>query len=266
MSKELNYIRNYTDFVPETAIILGSGLGDLADICEVNFSFNYKDIPNMPVSTAPSHKGRLILGKLSGKNVVIMQGRIHLYEGYAPQDILTPIRLMKDLGAKNIIITNAAGGINRNYKAGDLMMIKDHISCFIDSCLIGKNDDNYGVRFPDMSDIYNTDIREKVINIAKVNNIKLHQGIFIQLKGPQFESPAEIRMLEKLGADAVGMSTAIDAIAAKHCGMNVCGITLISNMACGISDKPLSSEEVTIEAEKAAPKFQKLILEIIKEL
>lgn len=266
MTKEFEYVRSITDFVPETAIILGSGLGDIADMCKNTTVIDYKDIPNMPVSTAPSHKGRLILGTLSGKNVVIMQGRIHIYEGYLPKDILIPIRLMKDLGAKNIIITNAAGGINRKYKVGDLMMIKDHISCFIDSCLIGKNDEHYGVRFPDMSDIYNADIRQKVEKIAIKNNIKLYEGVFVQLKGPQFESPAEIRMLEKLGADAVGMSTAIDAIAAKHCGFNVCGITLISNMACGISENPLSSDEVFLAGQQAAPKFQKLILEIIKKL
>lgn len=266
MTEELEYIRKLTDRIPETAIILGSGLGELANKVKDEIRINYKDIPNMPVSTAPSHKGELIIGNLDGKEVVIMNGRIHLYEGYSSKDILIPIRLMKDLGARNIIITNAAGGINRNYNAGDLMMIKDHISCFIDSCLIGRNDDSYGVRFPDMSDIYNKDLRTKIQSLAKRNNINLHEGVFVQLKGPQFESPAEIRMLDKLGADAVGMSTVIDAIAAKHCNMNVCAITLISNMACGITDKPLTAEEVCTAAEKSAPKFQKLILEIIKEI
>lgn len=265
-TKQTEYIRKITDFTPETAIVLGSGLGGLAQKAENKIVIPYKDIPDMPVSTAPSHKGELVLGTLAGKKVAMMQGRIHLYEGYTPSQILTPIRMLKDLGAEKIILTNAVGAINKDFNVGELMMITDHISCFIDSCLIGKNDENYGVRFPDMSNVYDLELQEKIIQTAKENDIKLNKGIFVQLKGPQFETPAEIRMLKNLGADAVGMSTVIDAIAAKHCNMQVCAISLISNMACGISDKPLTGEEVCVAAEKAAPKFEKLITEITRNI
>lgn len=265
-TEQTKYIRQITDFKPEIAIILGSGLGELAEKVKNKISISYKNIPNMPISTAPSHKGELILGELAGKKVAVMQGRVHLYEGYTPQEILIPIRMLKDLGAEKIILTNAVGAINKNFNVGELMMITDHISCFIDSCLIGKNDDNYGVRFPDMSNVYDADLQNIIEKTAKDNNIKLNKGVFVQLKGPQFETPAEIRMLEKLGADSVGMSTVIDAIAANHCKMKVCAVSLISNMACGISERPLSSEEVCEAAEKAAPIFEKLITEITRNM
>lgn len=265
-TEQTKYIRKITNFKPEIAIILGSGLGNLANRAKNKISIPYRDIPDMPVSTAPSHKGELILGELGGKRVAMMQGRVHLYEGYTPQELLIPIRMLRDLGAEKIILTNAVGAINRNFNVGGLMMITDHISCFIDSCLIGKNDDNYGVRFPDMSNVYDIDLQNIIEKTANDNNIKLNKGVFVQLKGPQFETPAEIKMLEKLGADAVGMSTVIDAIAAKHCGLKVCAISLISNMACGISERPLSSEEVCEAAEKAAPVFEKLITEITRNI
>ena len=265
-TEQTKYIRKITDFKPEIAIILGSGLGNLADRAKNKIPIPYRDIPGMPVSTAPSHKGELILGELGGKRVAMMQGRVHLYEGYTPQELLIPIRMLRDLGAKKIILTNAVGAINKDFNVGELMMITDHISCFIDSCLIGKNDDNYGVRFPDMSNVYDIDLQSIIEKTAKDNDIKLNKGVFVQLKGPQFETPAEIKMLEKLGADAVGMSTVIDAIAAKHCGLKVCAISLISNMACGISERPLSSEEVCEAAEKAAPVFEKLITEITRNI
>ena len=265
-SEQIKAIRKITDFKPRVAIVLGSGLGGLAEKVENAVRIPYKDIPDMPVSTAPSHKGELILGMLAGNAVAIMQGRVHLYEGYSPQQIALPIRMLRDLGCESIILTNAVGAINKDFNVGDLMIISDHISCFIDSCLIGKNDENYGVRFPDMSNVYDTQLQEMIEKIAFENDIKLNKGIFVQLKGPQFETPSEIRMLGRLGADAVGMSTAIDAIAAKHCSMKVCAISLISNMACGISEKPLSSEEVCEAAEKAAPKFEKLITEITRNM
>ena len=265
-TEQTKYIRKITNFKPEIAIILGSGLGNLANRAKNKISIPYRDIPDMPVSTAPSHKGELILGELGDKRVAMMQGRVHLYEGYTPQELLIPIRMLRDLGAEKIILTNAVGAINRNFNVGELMMITDHISCFIDSCLIGKNDDNYGVRFPDMSNVYDIDLQNIIEKTANDNNIKLNKGVFIQLKGPQFETPAEIKMLEKLGADVVGMSTVIDAIAAKHCGLKVCAISLISNMACGISERPLSSEEVCEAAKKAAPVFEKLITEITRNI
>ena len=263
---QTEYIRSITDFKPEIAVILGSGLGELANEVSPIAEIEYKNIPNMPVSTAPSHKGKLIFGKFEGKNIVLMQGRVHLYEGYSSKQIADIIRLLKNLGVNTLILTNAAGGINKEFNVGDFMLIKDHISCFIDSPLIGANDDNYGVRFPDMSNAYDKDLQKLIKKVAYENNIKLNEGTYVQLKGPQFETPSEIKMLSTLGADAVGMSTVVETIAAVHCGLKVGAISMISNMACGIYDKPLSREDVTIAAKKAGPQFRKLIKEIIKAL
>lgn len=264
--KQIEEIRKFTDEIPETAIVLGSGLGALADNIEITATVPYREITDMPVSTAPSHKGQFVFGKIGGKNVVLMQGRLHLYEGYSPSQVVMPIRLMRLLGAKNLILTNACGGINRNLSVGDFMMIKDHISCFVDSPLIGKNIDEFGTRFPDMSNAYDKDLQKAIKTVAKNNNITLHSGVYAQLKGPQFESPAEIKMLSLLGADAVGMSTVTEAITANHCGFKVCGISLITNLACGILDKPLSGEEVNEAAQKVAPQFEKLIKETVKAI
>ncbi|WP_296078785.1 purine-nucleoside phosphorylase [uncultured Eubacterium sp.] len=265
-SKQLRYIKEITDFTPEIAIILGSGLGGLANEVSPVAEIEYKDIPDMPVSTAPSHKGKFIFGKLEGKNVVLMQGRVHLYEGYSSKQIADIIRLLKDLGVNTLILTNAAGGINKELSVGDFMLINDHISCFIDSPLIGANNENYGTRFPDMSNAYDKDLQKLIKNVAYKNNIELKEGTYVQLKGPQFETPSEIKMLSALGADAVGMSTVVETISAVHCGLKVGAISMISNSACGIYDKPLSGEDVTIAAEKAGPQFRKLIKEIIKAL
>ena len=265
-TEQINKIKSVTDIVPETAIVLGSGLGGLANMMQDKAVIPYRDISGMPVSTAPGHEGNFVFGRINGKNVVIMQGRVHLYEGFKPSDILIPIRILKDLGVKTILLTNAAGGINRDFSVGDLMMITDHISCFVDSCLIGQNDDEYGVRFPDMSNAYDKELQKIIINAAYKSGIELKKGVYAQLKGPQFETPAEISMLSRIGADAVGMSTAIETIAAVHCGLRVGAISMISNMACGILDKPLSSEEVNEAAGKCTPKLEKLISEIIREL
>lgn len=264
--KQIEEIRKFTDEIPETAIVLGSGLGALADTIEITATVPYSEITDMPVSTAPSHKGQFVFGKIGGKNVVLMQGRLHLYEGYSPSQVVMPIRLMRLLGAKKLILTNACGGINRNLSVGDFMMIKDHISCFVDSPLIGKNIDEFGTRFPDMSNAYDKELQKAIKIVAKNNNITLHSGVYAQLKGPQFESPAEIKMLSLLGADAVGMSTVTEAIAANHCDFKVCGISLITNLACGILDKPLSGEEVNEAAHKVAPQFEKLIKETVKAI
>ena len=265
-SKQIIYIRTITDFEPEIAIVLGSGLGNFANEIKIEAIIDYKDIPDMPVSTAPSHKGRLVFGYLGEKKIVIMQGRVHLYEGYTPQQKALPIRVLKDLGVSTLILTNAAGGINKNLNIGDFMLIKDHISCFIDSPLIGKNEEEYGCRFPDMSNVYDRDLRKAIKKIAYENNICLNEGVYVQLKGPQFETPSEIKMLSALGADAVGMSTVAEAISAVHCSMKVCAISMISNMACGIYDTPLSSDDVTQATSKCAPTFSKLINEIVKAI
>lgn len=260
----LKHIRNITDFKPGTAIVLGSGLGALADKIEKVAVFPYEELEGFPVSTAPNHKGELILGILNGKKVAVFNGRVHLYEGYTAKQAVIPIRLAKALGAENLIITNAAGGINKNLNCGDFMLISDHISCFVPSPLIGKNNDSFGIRFPDMNNAYDKDLRAKIKKAASDNAITLKEGVYVQLTGPQFETPAEIKMLSALGADAVGMSTVIEAIAANYCGLKTCGISLITNLACGILDKPLSGEEVVETAEKRAEDFEKLISEIIR--
>ena len=265
-NKKTEYIRKITNFEPETAIILGSGLGELANEISPETEIEYKDIPDMPISTAPSHKGKLIFGTYEGKKIVLMQGRVHLYEGYSAQQICEIIRMLKDLGVKNLILTNAAGGINKDFNVGDFMLIKDHISCFIDSPLIGANDEDYGTRFPDMSNAYDKDLQKLVKKVAYDNGISLKEGTYVQLKGPQFETPSEIKLLSVLGADAVGMSTVVEAIAAVHCGLKICGISMISNMACGVYDKPLSGEDVTLAAQKAGPQFRKLLKEIMKAI
>ena len=266
LSKCLECVRKKTDFVPKIALVLGSGLGDYAESIDVECTVDYKDIENFPVSTAPGHKGRFVFGYVNKVPVVIMQGRVHYYEGYSMQDVVLPARLMGMMGAKVLFLTNASGGINKNFSAGDFMLIKDHISSFVPNPLIGKNPDELGVRFPDMSEIYSKKLRDIIKNTAKELEIKLQEGVYIQLTGPSYESPAEIKMAEVLGADAVGMSTAVEAIAANHMGLKVCGISCISNLAAGLSDKPLTHAEVQECADKAAPLFKKLITKSIENI
>ena len=266
LKKQLEYIRSKTDFVPEIAVVLGSGLGALADKIEIKAIIDYDEIEGLPVSTAPGHNGRFVFGEVEGKRVVLMQGRVHFYEGYSSKQLANPIRLMKLLGAEKIILTNASGGINKDFKPGDFMMISDHISCFIDSPLIGKNIDFLGTRFPDMSNAYDKELQRIIKKVAKDCNISLQSGVYAQLKGPQFETPAEIKMLGIMGADAVGMSTVVETIAAVHCGLKVCGISLITNYACGLCDNQLSGEEIMETANRVAPDFERLIKEIIKAI
>ncbi len=266
LKAQLEYIRSKTDIVPEIAIVLGSGLGELADKIDIKCIIDYRNIEGFPISTAPSHRGRFVFGEMEGKKVVLMQGRVHLYEGYSAKHIAFPIRLMRLMGAKKLILTNAAGGINKDLKPGDFMMISDHISCFVDSPLIGKNIDFLGNRFPDMSNAYDIELQKTIKEVAINNSIPLKKGVYCQLKGPQFETPAEIKMISALGADAVGMSTAIETIAAVHCGFKVCAISLITNYACGILDKKLSGEEVVETADSVSQNFEKLIKEIVKSI
>ena len=247
------------DFIPEIAIILGSGLGALADEIDVKAVLDYGDIDGFPQSTVPGHKGRFVFGYMDGVTVVIMQGRVHYYEGYSMQDVVLPTRLMKLMGAKVLFVTNASGGVNPSFSAGDFMLITDQIANFVPSPLIGSNFEELGTRFPDMSEIYDKDLREIVINTAKELDIKLQQGVYIQLTGPNFESPAEVRMCRTLGADAVGMSTACETIAANHAGMKICGISCVANLGCGLTENPLTHKEVMEAADKAAPLFKKLI-------
>ena len=259
LERQLEYIRSKTDFVPDIALVLGSGLGELADEVSAESIIDYSEIPDFPFSTAPSHKGRFIFGNIENKNVAVMQGRVHLYEGYSPYEVVKPIRLLRMLGCKTLFLTNAAGGINRSFNIGDLMIINDHISSFVPSPLTGKNDDSLGLRFPDMSEVYSKKLNRIIRQTAKEENIDIKDGTYLQFRGPNFETPAEIKMAEIIGADAVGMSTAIEAQAAKHCGMEVCGISVITNLACGISKTPITSEEVNETADRIAPIFKNII-------
>lgn len=253
-------------FKPEIALILGSGLGDYADTMEVVETLDYHDIEGFPVSTVPGHKGRFVFGYAGGVPIVAMQGRVHFYEGYKPQDVVLPSRLMKLMGAKVLFLTNAAGGINRSFNAGDFMLITDQISMSVPSPLIGENIDELGVRFPDMSEVYSRRLRKIIENAAVTAGVPLRRGVYIQTTGPQYETPAEIRAYERLGADAVGMSTAIEAIAARHAGMEICGISCISNLAAGISVNPLTHAEVQETADRVAPLFKKLVTQAIKDI
>jgi purine-nucleoside phosphorylase len=262
----LKSVREKTDFVPEVALILGSGLGEYAEEIEVVTTIDYKDIKGFPVSTVAGHKGRFIFGYVNKVPVVIMQGRVHFYEGYPMTDVVLPTRLMGLLGAKTLFLTNACGGVNKDFRAGDFMLIRDHIATSVPSPLLGENIEELGPRFPDMSDVYRRELRGIIKDVAKEEGIELQEGVYLQLSGPAYESPAEVQMCRILGADAVGMSTACEALAANHMGMKVCGISCITNMACGITDQPLSHAEVQETADRVAPIFKKLITASITKI
>ena len=252
-------IREKTDFEPEVALVLGSGLGGYASNMDVRCEVPYSEIEGFPVSTVPGHDGRFLFGYVKGVPVVAMKGRIHYYEGYDMTDIVLPIRLMGMLGAKTLVLTNAAGGINMDFTPGDLMIIKDHISAFVPSPLRGKNLDELGPRFPDMSKIYDRGLMEYLRASAAENGFEMKEGVYLQFQGPNFETPTEIKMFRGLGADAVGMSTVCEAIAARHMGLRIAAVSCITNMAAGILDQPLSHEEVQETADRTAVRFQKLV-------
>jgi purine-nucleoside phosphorylase len=252
-------VRSKIDFKPQVALILGSGLGAFAEEINVVDTLNYNDIEGFPVSTVEGHKGRFVFGYVGNVPVVIMQGRVHYYEGYPMTDVVLPTRLMAMMGAKVLFLTNASGGVNANFSAGDFMLINDHISTFVPNPLIGQNVEALGTRFPDMSEVYNSRLREIIRSAAADLGIKLQEGVYLQLTGPSFETPAEIRMARALGADAVGLSTAVEAVAANHAGMRVCGISCVSNLAAGMTENKLTHAEVQECADKAAPLFKRLI-------
>ncbi len=266
LMKKFDEIKNRLPFVPKIALILGSGLGGYADGLEIKGEIPYSEIPEFPVSTVEGHRGRFVFAYVEGVPVVMMQGRVHLYEGYAAEDVVLPVRLMKLMGAETLILTNAAGGVNFDFQPGDLMLITDHIASFVVNPLAGRNIDRLGVRFPDMSEVYDKKLRELALKTAERLGISLKQGVYLQTAGPSYESPAEIRMYRTLGADAVGMSTAIEAIAANHMKMRICGISCISNLACGMTDKPLTHKEVKETADRTAEKFRQLVSGIIRGL
>ena len=262
----LEQIRSKTDFEPLMAVVLGSGLGGYASKMEVVCEIPYSEIDGFPVSTVQGHDGRFLFGYVEGVPIVAMKGRVHFYEGYAIDDVVLPIRTMGLLGAKYILLTNAAGGIDLGLEPGDLMLIEDHISSFIRSPLIGENIEELGVRFPDMSRVYDLKLCECIRRAASSEGIDIKEGTYLQTSGPQFETSTEIKMFRTLGASAVGMSTVVEAIAAHHMGLRVCGISCISNMAAGILDQPLTHSEVQITADKVAHKFERLVSGLIKEV
>ncbi|GLG04322.1 purine-nucleoside phosphorylase [Ruminococcus sp. OM05-10BH] len=259
-------IREKTDFKPEVALILGSGLGDYADGIQIETTVDYTEIEGFPVSTVTGHKGRFVFGYVGDVPVVIMQGRVHYYEGYPMSDVVLPTRLMGLLGAKKLLLTNAAGGINENFRPGDFMMLTDHIATGVPSPLIGPNLDDLGPRFPDMSEVYSHRIQDVIRNAASECEIDLKEGVYVQLTGPNYETPAEVRMCKIWGGDAVGMSTACEAMAARHMGMEIGGISCITNLAAGISKEKLDHKEVQETADRVSKDFKRLVTKIIETI
>lgn len=267
MQETIDFIKSKIgNFAPEIGIVLGSGLGELADeYCDI--AIPYSEIPGFLTSTIKGHKGRLVFANISGKNVVMMQGRFHFYEGYSMKDVTYPIKVLKKLGIKTLILTNAAGAINENYKPADLMLITDHINFMGTNPLIGKNDETLGERFPDMTEIYKKDLINLAQKSADKLNIKLQKGVYLASSGPSYETPAEIKMMRTMGADAVGMSTVPEAIIANYCNLDILGISCISNSASGVGNSTkLSHNEVINTANEAKDKFKKLVIETIKNI
>lgn len=260
------YIKNKLNSTPTIGLILGSGLGVLADEITEATTIPYEEIPHFPVSTVSGHAGQLVIGRLREKQVIAMQGRFHFYEGYSMEEVTFPVRVMRKLGVSHLIVTNAAGGINENYHAGDLMFITDHINNMGTNPLIGKNDESQGVRFPDMSNAYDPSLISMAEKCANDNGITYRKGVYVGNTGPSYETPAEIKMLRLLGGDAVGMSTVPEVIVANHVGMKVLGISCISNMAAGILDQPLSHEEVIETTDKVRSNFLALVKEIVSTI
>ena len=265
IKESADYISSKIEAQPEIGMILGSGLGILADEIEGAKEINYSEIPNFPVSTVEGHEGKLVVGKLKNKQVMVMKGRFHYYEGYGMDEVSFPVRVMKLLGIHNLLVTNAAGGVNKDYEPGDLMLIKDHIKFFSESPLRGHNLNEFGPRFNDMSSAYSEDLRELAKENAYGLGLNLREGVYAFMPGPSYETPAEIRMLQVLGADAVGMSTVPEVIVATHSGMKVLGISCITNMAAGILDQPLNHEEVIETADRVKDKFLTLVKTLVEK-
>ncbi len=261
-----NSIKDKIPFVPQTALVLGSGLGDYADGFDAEAVIDYHDIENFPVSTVSGHAGRYVFTHIGNVPVVIMQGRVHYYEGYSMEEVVLPIRLMSLMGAKILFLTNAAGGVSYDFSAGDLMMITGQIASFVPSPLVGVNDDELGARFPDMSQIYDKNLQGIIRESADKQGIPLQEGVYLQTSGPAYESPEEIRMYRILGADAVGMSTACEALAAHAMGMKICGISCITNKASGMTEGPLDHDDVEAAAAKVSDTFKKLVTDCITRM
>ena len=261
------YIRGKIgDFIPTIGVVGGSGLGNLFEGAVETACVDYREIPDFPQSTVEGHQGRFLFLEYKGKHIVFMQGRIHYYEGYTMQQTVMPIVVMKLLGIKTLLLTNASGGVNPTFDAGDIMIISDHISSFVPSPLIGKNDDRFGERFPDMTEVYSREYQNKLYTIAQNHNIAVKQGVYIQASGSNYETPAEVRMFQRMGADAVGMSTACEAMTGKYLGLAVCGLSIVTNKACGMSSIPLSHTDVQKIAEQATLKVSVIVRDFIAEL
>ncbi|HHU91177.1 MAG TPA: purine-nucleoside phosphorylase [Clostridiaceae bacterium] len=264
LDRTAHYLKNKVGFIPEIAVILGSGLGKLADYIDGSIEIPYEEIPDFPSTTVAGHEGKLIFGTIKNRKVVAMKGRFHYYEGNDMDAVVFPVRVFKRMGIENIIITNAAGGVNTEFTPGDLMLITDHISFFCENPLRGENIDELGPRFPDMSAVYDRALRKAALESARKLGIDLKEGIYSYCKGPSYESPSEIKALRQMGADAVGMSTVPEAIVARHMGMRVLGISCITNMAAGVLDQPLNHEEVMETGKQAEQKFSGLVSDIIE--
>lgn len=256
-------IKSRIPFEPEIALVLGSGLGDFANNITNQVLIPYEDIKGFPISTVSGHAGTFVFGLIGDKKIVAMQGRVHHYEGYSMHKVVMPIRLMKLFGAKKLILTNAAGGINESFKPGTLMMITDQITSFVESPLIGENVEELGTRFPDMSNVYDVELQALMRKTASALDIDLKEGVYLQTTGPSYETPAEIKMFRGFGADAVGMSTTCEAMAAKHMGMSIAGVSCITNLAAGMSSTPLNHMEVKETANRVAKQFEALIKNFI---
>jgi purine-nucleoside phosphorylase len=264
LNETVNYIKSQTNATPKVGIVLGSGLGNLSQVIEVETAIEYADIPHFPVSTVKGHGGKLLFGKLGGKSVVCMSGRFHFYEGYSAQQVIFPVRVMKMLGIETLLLSNAAGGVNANYKVGDLMVINDHISFFTTNPLIGKNVEELGTRFPDMSEPYSLNLINKALEIGRANNIQLHQGIYTAVTGPTFETHAEYKLIKIIGSDVVGMSTVQECIAAVHCGIKVFAVSVVTDLGIREENNVITHEEVLQAAKEAEPKLTTLFTELAK--
>ena len=261
-----SYVQARLPYTPKVALVLGSGLGDFADRLTIDAKIQYGEIPHFPVSTVAGHAGCFLLGKVGDCPVLIMKGRVHYYEGYSMQEVVMPVRVMHMLGAEILILTNAAGGMNPSYKPGTLVRITDQITSFVPSPLIGANMEALGTRFPDMSHVYDVELGKKLDSVAKAQGITLEEGIYLQATGPNYETPAEIRMFRTLGADAVGMSTVFEVIAAAHCGLPLVGIAMITNMAAGVLMQPLSGAEVNETAERRGAELRRLVAKLLEKI
>lgn len=266
LNETVLFIQSKTTIKPQVGIILGSGLGGLVNELEITTSLAYEEIPNFPVSTVKGHGGKLLFGRLNGKEVVMLSGRFHYYEGYNMQEVTFPVRVMKMLGAELLMVSNAAGGMNKNFKVGDLMIINDHINLFPEHPLRGKNDEQIGPRFPDMTEPYSLELVEKAKAIATKHTIHVHEGVYIGLQGPTFETRAEYRFLHVIGGDTVGMSTVPEVIVAIHMGMRVFGMSVVTDLGIREDMNIITHEEVLEAANAAAPKMALIFKELLGEL